>query len=49
MMNGRFYMIKLEKTAIPFNKGSSRTVPEPCMEKLKTELELQLGLGLSLR
>jgi hypothetical protein len=45
-MNGGFYTIELEETAIPFNKGSSRTVPEPCMEKLKTELELQLGLGL---
>jgi hypothetical protein len=45
-MNGGFYTIELEENAIPFNKGSSRTVPEPCMEKLKTELELQLGLGL---
>jgi hypothetical protein len=45
-MNGGFYTIELEETAIPFNKGSLRTVPEPCMEKLKTELELQLGLGL---
>jgi hypothetical protein len=45
-MNGGFYKIELEENAIPFNKGSSRTVPEPCMEKLKTELELQLGLGL---
>ncbi len=38
--------MELEETAIPFNKGSLRTVPEPCMEKLKTELELQLGLGI---
>jgi hypothetical protein len=45
-MNGGFYKIEWEETAILFNKGSSRTVPEPCMEKLKTELELQLGLGL---
>ncbi len=45
-INGGFYTIKLEETAIPFNKRSSRSVPEPCMEKLKKELELQLGLGL---
>ncbi len=45
-MNGRFYTIKLEETAFPFNKRSSLTVPEPCMEKLKKELKLQLGMGL---
>ncbi len=45
-MNGGFYTIELEETAIPYNKGSLRTFPEPCMEKLKTEHELQLGLGL---
>jgi hypothetical protein len=44
-MNGGFYMTELEATAILFNIGSSHTVPEPCMEKLKKKLELQLGLG----
>ncbi len=28
-MNGGFYTIELEETAIPFNKGSSRTVRSP--------------------
>jgi hypothetical protein len=45
-MAGGYYVINLEDGALPFNKGSSRTVPEPCMEKLKAELELQLSMGL---
>jgi hypothetical protein len=45
-MAGGYYVIDLEEGSVPFNKGSSRTVPEPCMEKLKKELELQLSLGL---
>ncbi len=45
-MNGGLYMNELKETAIPFNKGPSCTILEPCMEKLKKELELQLGLGL---
>jgi hypothetical protein len=39
-------LIDLEEGSVPFNKGLSRTVPEPCTEKLKKELELQLSLGL---
>jgi hypothetical protein len=31
-MAGGYYFIDLEDRAIPFNKGSSRTMPEPCME-----------------
>ena len=46
MMNGGFYTIEMEETAITFNKGSLHTFPERCMEKLKKELELQLGMGL---
>ncbi len=34
------------KGPVPFNKGSSRTEPELCMEKSKKELELQVSLGL---
>jgi hypothetical protein len=45
-MAGGYYVIDLEEGSVPFNKGSSHTVPEPCMEKLKKELELQLSLGL---
>jgi hypothetical protein len=45
-MAGGYYVINLEDGAVPFNKGSLRTVPEPCMEKLKAELELQLSMGL---
>jgi hypothetical protein len=45
-MAGGYYIIDLEDGAVPFNKESSRTVPEPCMEKLKAELELQLSMGL---
>jgi hypothetical protein len=30
-----YYIIDLEDGAVPFNKGSSRTVLKPCMEKLK--------------
>ncbi len=45
-MAGGYYVIDLEDGAVPFTKGSSRTVPEPCMEKLKAELELQLSMGL---
>jgi hypothetical protein len=45
-MAGGYYVIDLEDGAVPFNKGSSRTVPEPCMDKLKAELELQLSMGL---
>jgi hypothetical protein len=41
-----YYVINLEDGAVPFNKGSSRTVPEPCMDKLKAELKLQLSMGL---
>ncbi len=33
-MAGGYYVIDLDDRAVPFNKGSSRTVPEPCMEKL---------------
>ena len=45
-MKGEPYHIELEDGAIPFNKGSSRTVPEPCMKKLEAELKLQLSMGL---
>ncbi len=34
------------KGPVPFNKGSSCTEPELCMEKSKKELELQVSLGL---
>jgi hypothetical protein len=30
-MAGGYYVIELEDGAVPFNKGSSRTVPEPCI------------------
>jgi hypothetical protein len=45
-MAGGYYVIDLEDGAVPFNKGLSRTVPQPCMEKLKAELELRLSMGL---
>ena len=45
-MKGAPYCIELEDGVIPFNKGSSRTVPEPCMKKLEAELKLQLSMGL---
>jgi hypothetical protein len=41
-----YYVIDMEDGATPFNKISSITMPEPCMEKLKAELELQLSMGL---
>jgi hypothetical protein len=43
-MAGGYYVIDLEDGAVPFNKGSLRTMPEPCMEKLKAELNLQLSM-----
>ncbi len=39
-----YYVIDLEDGAVPFNKGSSRTMREPCMEKLKAEFNLQLSM-----
>jgi hypothetical protein len=45
-MAGGYYIIDLEDRAVPFNNGSSRTMPEPCMEKLEAELKLQLSMGL---
>jgi hypothetical protein len=45
-MAGGYYVINLEDRAVPVNKGSLRAMPDPCMEKLKAELELQLSMGL---